>query len=372
MTTEPLISKTDYADNDGDGWIVSSGKFAELGKSGTRWQPKGPVEGGFLYWPEGYEPPVPATPPKSVPDEPQVPVGPFKDGAKLQFIKGDAIIAGQTFPSTSAVRKLPDQTIVNSVEMRDLIANGAGRLLAMTGGSSVRRFLLERVSAEGVLKGQPFITLRGAQDGDVEADINDLRVVYVAEPNTSSGDIPTGVQCGGKGDGEKLRRVTIRRAYVEGAQSELGSSNYWNGDGLTAERSLELFEVFDAVLRNNTDGGIDSKAAMTRLTWVEVEGSLGNFKIWSNAELLNVMSRNPLKRGGVGGRCHFRLMGNNAKPTLVTGKGMIATGTGALLSIQNGAVEFHGEGSFDGTTIVSKSDGGKLVAGSTWNGNVIA
>lgn len=363
MTLAPIVYPTELPDKNGDKIIVSSGRIPELGPRDSEWVFKGEVSGGFLYWPVGYT---------SEPCEPAAPVGPFTAGAKLQFVKGNAIVRSQTFPSTSAVRKLPNATIVDRVEMSDLIADRVGRLLYMPGGSAVRRFMLDRVSAEGVLKGQPFITLRGTQDGDVEADINDLRVIFEAAPNTSSGDIPTAIQCGGKGVGEKLRRVTINRIYVEGAQSKLGVRNYWNGDGPTAERSLALFEVIDGFILNCSDGGIDTKAVMSRLERITVEGCLGNFKIWGNADLTDCVSRSPIDRGGTGGRCHFRLMGNNTKPTRVIAKGIEATGDGALLSIQNGALEFHGEGSFSGKTIVSKSDGGKLVAGSTWNGNVIA
>lgn len=366
----PITYPTKLPDNDGDGIIVSSGKIAVLGPKGTQWVFKEETaDGQYIYWPLGYTPPVPV---KSEPEAPVAPEGPFTEGAKMQFVRGSTTVSKQTFPSTSAVRKLDDGgVIVDSLTLRDLVADRVGRLLYMPGGSAIRRLLIERVSSEGTLKGQPFIGIRGLTDGDIEADISDLRVIFESAPNTDRGDIPTAIQCGGKGDGEKLRRVSINRVHVENAQSEYGASNYWNGDGITAERSLALLEITDAVIRNCTDAGIDTKAAKNILNWITVEGSLGNYKIWNDAELNNVTSINPIKRGGVGGRCHFRLMGGSTKPTVVIAKNVTAVGGLSLLSIQNGPVEFHGEGNFDGTTIVSKSDGGKLVAGSTWNGSVI-
>lgn len=368
---EPINYPSLLADNDGDGEIVSSGKIAALGKKGQVWIYKGQnADGSYLYWPKGYTTPAPVEPVKPVQHIPTPPTAPTNCDAVLStmgFLKGNATVKNGTMTGSSAGRKLKEATIIDSVAFTDLKTVNIGRLIYMPGGASIRNMTLDRVDCSNVKPGQPHICIRGLTDGNVQTTVNDLKVVFSETPNTDTGDFPTGFQGGGKGAGERISKITINRAYVEGAISKWSTSSYWNGDGVAMERCVDLFEGTDIDIKRCIDGGLDSKAKLSVLLRVRVEGCLGNFKLWDNTKGDHLISINPVDNPGKGGACHFRVMGGDKVPTYEL-HNIEATGSAPLFWIENGPVKIIATGTYDGKTLVGKTNGGKLAAGSTWNG----
>lgn len=365
----PILYPTMLPDNDGDGEIVSSGKIAVLGPKGTIWIFDKETPEGFRYVPKGWVEPLP--PVQHYPSAPAAPEQPQTASKSMQFIRSSANIRKQSFSGGSAVRKLDTQTIVDTLVMEDLTTVGSGRLLYMPGGSAVRLATFNRIEGINVMPGQPYLGVRGLTDGNIEATVTDLKVVFSTTPNTDTGDFPAGFQGGGKGDGEKIAKITMERVYVEGAISKWSTSKYWNGDGVAMERCVQQFEATDIDIKNCIDGGLDTKAVKNKLLRVRVEGCLGNYKLWDDTDGDHLTSIGPVDNAGRGGRVHFRLMGDTSKKTVPTYNltNIEAIGADApLFWVENGEVLITATGTFDGTRLVGTTSGGKVAPGSTWNG----
>src|SRR3546814_3750168 len=63
----------------------------------------------------------------------------------------------------------------------------------------------------------------------------------------------------------------------------------------------------DILIRNCTDGGIDSKATNLLIDRVQVEGCGRNLRLWEDARITTFKSVDPVKRGGIGPTAHIAL-----------------------------------------------------------------
>src|SRR3546814_4324013 len=63
----------------------------------------------------------------------------------------------------------------------------------------------------------------------------------------------------------------------------------------------------DILIRNCTDGVIDSKATNLLIDRVQVEGCGRNLLLWEDARITTFKSVDPVKRGGIGPTAHISL-----------------------------------------------------------------
>lgn len=132
--------------------------------------------------------------------------------------------------------------------------------------------------------------------------IRDFRLTHLG-PNRSRGDIPVGI-----GLYDDVHNVLIERGVIENVLSELpGEKHYWNADGISLERGVHDVVLRDLVIRNCSDGGIDSKATNVLIDRVSITGCARNLRLWEDATITSLESIDPVKRGGVGGAAHIGL-----------------------------------------------------------------
>jgi hypothetical protein len=95
-----------------------------------------------------------------------------------------------------------------------------------------------------------------------------------------------------------LRRVTMMNSHDS-------TNEYWNGDGFTTERRVRNVIFEDTVASGSTDGGYDLKSSATTLRRTIADDNKRNYRIWGDATIIDCVSRNPHKRGGIGLQDHF-------------------------------------------------------------------
>lgn len=161
---------------------------------------------------------------------------------------------------------------------------------------TVANLTVQRIRAGFTKRG---IRLRYGSNGIV---IRDFRLTHLG-PNTSPGDIPVAI-----GLFDNVHNVRIERGVIENVLTRLSEEKrYWNADGISLERGVRDVVLRDLVIRNCTDGGIDSKASNVLIDRVSVEGCTRNLRLWEDTRIGSFESINPSKHGGTGGTTHIGL-----------------------------------------------------------------
>lgn len=125
--------------------------------------------------------------------------------------------------------------------------------------------------------------------------------------------------------GDTVHDVVLRRVTMRNNQDSL--HDYWNGDGFASERGTYDIRFEDTVASGNTDGGYDLKTRDVVLVRAVAEDNKRNFRLWQGGKLTEVVSREPLKRGGTGASAHFAFAGGGGdyvitRPTIEARPGM--------------------------------------------------
>ncbi|MBO9695139.1 MAG: M10 family metallopeptidase C-terminal domain-containing protein [Sphingopyxis sp.] len=105
-------------------------------------------------------------------------------------------------------------------------------------------------------------------------------------------DLPVGVHLDGT-----VHNVTLNRVVMENIQSTAGA--YFNGDGFATERGVHDVRFIDTVARGNSDGGYDLKSSGTVVVRALSEENGRNYRLWSEATLIDSVGLNPVLRGGI-------------------------------------------------------------------------
>jgi len=147
--------------------------------------------------------------------------------------------------------------------------------------------------------------------------------------------------------------VVIRRTVMENATDTTGDG-YWNGDGFATEGSVHgvLFE--DTVARGNTDAGYDLKSRDNTLVRALAEDNKRNYRVWTEATLIDSVGLDPHKRGGSGTQEQV-WTASDAKVKIVNGY-FADAGTSTVAFENNGVIE-----TID--TIVKVASGAKWLSG---------
>ena len=80
--------------------------------------------------------------------------------------------------------------------------------------------------------------------------IKNVRCAMVPPPKTSMHELPEGIVVYGGSD------VRIEHSRFSGFQMIMGSSRYWNGDGVAVEKGVSGLVIRDVASDNNTDAGV--------------------------------------------------------------------------------------------------------------------
>jgi hypothetical protein len=319
------------------------------------------------------QPPVVVIPPSTgnyvMPDLPKPPVGPFAAYGGSSSLPLSLVLAKKLFKSHYIDLDEADKALLmDLLQVTDAQCSDLGSLFYMVSGGHLKTALLERVACANVRAGRPFLRFCGVINS---ITVNDLDLTYVGT-NTQIGNIATAVSVGNKATGEAIGSVKASRIRVQNIYDNLPSDLYWNGDGFTTERTLGSLDLSHVTVINAPDGAVDSKARTNKISYVYAERCRQALKLWDDTVADHIVSINPVLQGGIGGKCHLRLMGGT-RVRKYEMTNVWADGDAPLIRIENGPIEFHGTGKYIGgsSPLVSKTNGGSLVAGSTWNGQAI-
>jgi hypothetical protein len=172
---------------------------------------------------------------------------------------------------------------------------------------NVRRFFDTQASGKGATASVDGLVLRQVEiAGYSKAAIrlrNDTRKVLiedvVGDSQGQDGDkFAMGVHLT-----DTVHDVTLRRVTMKNSRDSTGG--YWNGDGFASERGTYDIRFEDTLAAGNSDGGYDLKTRNVTMTRAVAEDNKRNFRLWQGGTLTDVVSRDPVKRGGVGGAAHF-------------------------------------------------------------------
>lgn len=177
---------------------------------------------------------------------------------------------------------------------------------------NVRRFIEDYPSGEA---GSDSATISGLVVEDVQvqgfskgairlrSDTNDVvirDVVGDSERQDEDGDdFAMGVHLSDTVHDVLVERVTMRNTFDSGPDDD-----YWNGDGFASERDTYGLVFRDTEATDNTDAGYDLKSTATTLVRALAAGNKRNFRLWGEAELTDCVARDPVTRGGSGGRAN--------------------------------------------------------------------
>ncbi|MEH3106947.1 MAG: hypothetical protein PGN09_06555 [Sphingomonas fennica] len=158
-----------------------------------------------------------------------------------------------------------------------------------------------------------------------------------------------------------FRRVTMENnATVDGA-----ASDYWQGDGFSAERDTYNIQFIDTVSRGNTDGGYDIKSNNVTFLRALAENNGRNYRVWGDDVTIDSSTGlDPHKRGGITTQSQLWVK-DGAENVKVVNSTFTDSGTGTKAIITGGGVTFE-------NTKVTVAEGAAAVVGTKPAGYVEA
>lgn len=189
---------------------------------------------------------------------------------------------------------------IRDLRISDMRADNVRRFIedypsgdAGSDSATISGLVIEDVQVHGFSKGA--IRLRSDTHDVVIRD-----VVGDSERQDEDGDdFAMGIQLSDTVHDVLVERVTMRNSFDSGPDDD-----YWNGDGFAAERDTYDLVFRDTEATGNTDAGYDLKSTGTTLIRARAAGNKRNFRLWGEAEVTDCVARDPVKRGGSGGRAN--------------------------------------------------------------------
>ena len=211
------------------------------------------------------------------------------------------------------------------------IGNGAFRLggdltditIEDMEANNVRRFVENYVSGGVETASVTDLTIRdinvnGFSKGAIRLQYNTNNVLIedvFGDSQQQDGDnFAMGVQLKGS-----VHNVTHRRVTMNNAVQRKDESQYWNADGFVTDWGTYGITYEDTFASGNTDGGYDLKSKDTLLIRAGAADNKRNFRIWRTATMIDVMSDDPLLRGGIGTTAHIHVLGNEGSLSIQGG-----------------------------------------------------
>lgn len=189
---------------------------------------------------------------------------------------------------------------ISDLHISDMRADNVRRFIedypsgdADSDSATISGLLVEDVEVRGFSKG----AIRLCSDTH---DVVIRDVVGDSERQDEDGDdFAMGIQLSDTVHDVVVERVIMRNSFDSGPDDD-----YWNGDGFAAERDTYDLVFRDTAATGNTDAGYDLKSTETTLIRALAAGNKRNFRLWGEAEATDCVARDPVKRGGSGGRAN--------------------------------------------------------------------
>ena len=193
--------------------------------------------------------------------------------------------------------------MVNGAQVRPVEIDGAYRALATAEDAIVSDLTVDGLEAS-VLR--ECLSIQGTN-----IVIRNVRCRMQGGPQPSMHDLPEGIHIKG---GSNIR---IENSQFDGFQTTLAAAQYWNGDGVAAERGVNGLTLINVTADNNTDAGFDLKPPVV-MDNVSASGNCRNYRLWADARIGTMRIGNVVKRGGIAGCAGIWVNGSKdgAGPTI--------------------------------------------------------
>ncbi|WP_347302940.1 hypothetical protein V5740_13230 [Croceibacterium sp. TMG7-5b_MA50] len=281
------------------------------------------------------EPDIPRPP---APEQPIAQRG--NGGAGAGTLLSGALKSGAVDAGTDTAFRIRKGDPVRGVRLHDLVTAASPEwLLDCSPQGSLEDAMIERVAARC---GRGCIRIRGTSARVLVRDVQAGGSVIRDRRRLPGGMVLSG----------DASDITIERVSMSGFRSQWADDRYWNGDGFATERGNRRIVIRDCSAIDNTDGGFDMKAADSQFAGINLaQGNARNFRFWSSWEAATLVSLEPVRRGGRGGRAHFGIYGKQAEPRTLRIERLVARAAG-----DNRAPLFKVEATGPVTVIVGSHD----------------
>jgi hypothetical protein len=196
----------------------------------------------------------------------------------------------------TAIRVLGD---VDQISVSDMQANNVARFFENAAGGNNKTATINGLSITDV-------QVDGFSKGVIRLQDNTNNVVIDNVHGDSKRQDGDNFAIGVHLDGT-VHKVLIKNSTMGNISDTVGG-RFWNGDGFASERGVSNIIFQDTKSFGNTDAGYDIKSTKTVLIRAEAEDNARNFKIWSDAKLIDPVGLNPHIRGGIGIQAQIQAM----------------------------------------------------------------
>ncbi|TVV71263.1 hypothetical protein [Sphingomonas solaris] len=165
---------------------------------------------------------------------------------------------------------------------------------------------------------------------------------------------------------DTVHDVTFRRVAMENNATVDGTgSDYWQGDGFSAERGTYNISFIDTVSRGNTDAGYDIKSNNVTFLRALAENNGRNYRIWGdNVTIDSSVGLDPHKRGGISTQTQL-WVNSGAENVKVVNSKFSDSGLGTKAVVNGGDVTFV-------NTRITVADGAAALLGTKPAGYIVA
>ena len=161
--------------------------------------------------------------------------------------------------------------------------------------------------------------------------------VMTGAPRTGRINMPFGLQV------TAARTVLVEDSSFDGFQWQAPANRYWQGEGISIERSVAGVQFRRVTANHNTDAGFDIKPYAI-MSDVSAEDNCRNFRFWSGADAGTLTIGDAVKRGGISSCSGIWLNGSENGPryTLHIKKLVVRmTKPGTIIEVENGPADIQ-------------------------------
>jgi hypothetical protein len=171
----------------------------------------------------------------------------------------------------------------NGETIRPGVIDGAYRAIGMAKDAEVAGLTVDGMQARVV---RDCIRIIGER-----IVLRDVHCSMLPGPQMSMHEMPEGLHI------QRGSNITIEHSSFTGFQMMLGPKDYWNGDGIAAEKPVSDLTFRDVISNDNSDAGFDIKPPVS-MDRVSASGNCRNFRFWSDADIGTITVGDVDWRGG--------------------------------------------------------------------------
>ncbi|MDF2923284.1 MAG: flu 1 [Paenibacillaceae bacterium] len=204
------------------------------------------------------------------------------------------------------------------------------------------------------------------RNGNYLASVINVTADAGGQANWRSSNFPMGFRVGNSPEKEYFfdHDIVFQDVVSSNSWHEAGS-DYWNGDGFTAERQAYNLTYIRSKAFGSTDGGWDDKSVDPVLIHTVAMDNKRNYRFWGNATFIGVFGGYSYKRGGSGDAPGLWVGSSLGKADIYFST--LYNNQGSEISLEGGANRVNIYDSIIGTTAGSlyTPSGGQITAART-------